>query len=352
MRIAQVAPLFESVPPKLYGGTERVVSYLTEELVRRGHDVTLYASGDSVTQARLVPMSRRSLRLDRGCVDQLAHHVAMVEQVARDSSEFDLIHWHIDYLHFPTSKRLPTPSVTTLHGRLDIPDLQAVYHEFADLPLVSISDSQREPLPWVEWVGTVHHGLDPAEYTFRPKPGEYLAFLGRMSPEKGVDRAIEIARRAGLPLKIAAKVGDGDRDHFNRRIEPLLQRSRGFVEFIGEIGGAARDRFLGGARALLFPINWPEPFGLVMIESMAVGTPVIAFRRGSVPEVMEDGVTGLVVDTVEQAVEAVRWIGGMDRTAVRKAFERRFSAARMTREYLAVYDTLLARSALRPAVPT
>jgi glycosyltransferase involved in cell wall biosynthesis len=339
MRIAQVTPLFESVPPKTYGGTERVVSYLTEELVRQGHDVTLFASGDSATRARLIAPCPRSLRLDPGCVDQQAHHLVMLEQVFRDLSRFDIVHFHIDYLHFPLSKRLKEPHVTTLHGRLDLPDLPPLYRCYADLPLVSISNAQRRPLPWANWKGTVYHGLPEDLFTFRPEPGDYLAFLGRISPEKGIAEAIEIAKRAGLPLRVAAKIDPRDWKYYKEEIEHLFNDP--LIEFLGEIGGRDKEEFLGGARAVLFPIRWPEPFGLVMIEAMACGTPVIAFPCGSVPEVMEDGVTGFVVDNIEQAVAAVGRLDEFDRFGCRQAFERRFSARRMAADYLKIYRHIL-----------
>jgi glycosyltransferase involved in cell wall biosynthesis len=339
MKIAQVSPLYESVPPQNYGGTERVVSYLTEELVREGHQVTLYASGDSVTQARLVPMCARSLRLDPHAVDHLAHHMIMVSRVLRDSHQYDIIHFHIDYLHYPPSSCLHLPQLTTLHGRLDLPDLEPLYQEFAKVPVVSISDAQRRPLPWANWQGTVYHGLPIDSHTFRAKPGEYLAFLGRVSPEKGLDRAIAIAQRTGIPLKVAAKVDKNDYQYFKEKIEPLLADP--LVEFLGEIGGETKDRFLGAALALLFPIDWPEPFGLVMIESLACGTPVIAWRNGSVPEIIEDGVTGFIVASLEEAVTALARVGTLSRLQCRASFEERFSAARMTRDYLRLYRRLL-----------
>ncbi len=341
MRIAQVAPLFESVPPKYYGGTERVVSYLTEELVRQGHEVTLFASGDSVTKARLVAACRRSLRLDKNCVDQMAHHILMLEQVFREASSFDVIHFHIDYLHFPLSRRHRVPHVTTLHGRLDIPDLVPLYREFPEMPVVSISHAQREPLPWINWQGTVYHGLPEDLYTFQEEPGKYLAFLGRIAPEKRVDRAIEIAKRVGMPLKIAAKVDKIDRDYFEGVVEPLLRDP--LVEYVGEIGEGEKGDFLGNAYALLFPIDWPEPFGLVMIEAMACGTPVIAYRRGSVPEVMEEGVTGFIVQGLEDAVAAVEEVSHLSRKRCREVFERRFTASRMAQDYLDVYKRLIAQ---------
>src|SRR5213083_904439 len=311
MRIAQVAPLYESVPPKYYGGTERVVSYLTEELVGQGHDVTLFASGDSVTRARLVAACRRSLRMDKHCVDRLAHHMLMLEHVMQRAAEFDIVHFHTDYLHFPLSRREQITHVTTLHGRLDLPDLVPVYQEFREMPVISISNVQREPLPWANWQATVYHGLPADIYRFRPDPGSYLAFLGRISPEKRVDRAIEIAKQVGMPLKIAAKIDLVDQNYFEGEIAPLLRNS--LVEFVGEIGEGEKDEFLGKAYALLFPIDWPEPFGLVMIEAMACGTPVIAYEAGSVSEVMEDGVTGFIVDNIEQAVEAVGRIPEINR---------------------------------------
>lgn len=344
MRIAQVSPLYESVPPSYYGGTERVVSYLTEELVRQGHDVTLYASGDSITSARLMAPTRRSLRLDNDCVDQLAHHVLMLELVARDAAAYDVIHFHCDYLHYPLSRRLPVSHVTTLHGRLDLPDLVPLYREFRDVPVVSISNSQREPLSWANWQATVYHGLPPDLYRFRERPGSYLAFLGRISPEKRVDRAIEIAQRIGMPLQIAAKVDAVDREYFEDRIAPLLRSP--CVEYVGEIGDGEKDDFLGNAHALLFPIDWPEPFGLVMIEALACGTPVIAYRRGSVPEVLDHGVTGFVVTGLEDAVRAAEQVARLDRGRCRQVFEERFTVSRMARDYVTVYETLRSGRAL------
>jgi glycosyltransferase involved in cell wall biosynthesis len=341
MRIAQVAPLCESVPPSLYGGTERVVSYLTEELVRLGHEVTLFASGDSVTQARLVAACPRALWRDPQCRETLPHHVRLMELVFADVSRFDVIHFHGDYLHFPLLRRCPWPSVTTLHGRLHVPDLQPLLDEYPEVPLVSISDDQRRPIPGANWQATVYHGLPRNLHAFREPVGEYLAFLGRISPEKRLDRAIEIARRTGMRLKVAAKIYPEDRDYFQRTIEPLLQESRSFVEFVGEVGGRDKDDFLGQAYALLFPIDWPEPFGLVMIEALACGTPVVAWRNGSVPEVIEDGVTGFVVDNLAEAAEAVRRVAWLDRQACRRNFEERFDAARMVRDYVDVYRRLV-----------
>ena len=334
-----MAPLYESVPPRLYGGTERVVSWLTEELVSRGHDVTLFASGDSITNARLIPVCKKALRLDPSCIDPLAHHVVMLEQVVSRARKFDLIHFHVDYLHFPLSRREPVTSVTTLHGRLDIADLVPIHKAFPEMPVVSISDAQREPLPWANWVGTVHHGLPRQTFTFFGGHGKYLAFLGRISPEKGVDQAIEIAKHCGMPLKIAAKIDRADREYFEKIVRPLLGHP--LVEFIGEIGQAEKNSFLGNAAALLFPINWPEPFGLVTIEAMACGTPVIAYPRGSVPEVIRHGVSGFVVPDVEGAVEAVKRIGEINRTKCRRHFERHFTAQRMARDYLNIYQRLV-----------
>ncbi len=341
MRIAQVAPLYESVPPKYYGGTERIVSYLTEELVRMGHEVTLFASGDSVTTARLVACCRRSLRMDQRCVDQMAHHVLMMERVVRHADAFDVVHFNIDYLHFPVSRHRGLTHVTTLHGRLDIPDLAPLYREFRDMPVVSISNAQREPLPWANWQATVYHGLPRDTYRFRAEPGRYFAFVGRISPEKRVDRAIEIARRVGIPLKIAAKVDRVDKDYFETVVEPLLRDP--LVEFVGEIGDGEKDEFLGNACALLFPIDWPEPFGLVMIEAMACGTPVIAYRHGAVPEVMEEGRTGFIVESLEEAVAAARRVPELSRARCRAVFDERFTSARMAGDYLQVYEDLVRR---------
>jgi glycosyltransferase involved in cell wall biosynthesis len=339
MRIAQVAPLYESVPPRLYGGTERVVSYLTEELVRQGHQVTLFASGDSRTSAELVPVSRQALRLDPGCVDPYAHHALLLEAVAARASEFDVIHYHIDYHHFPLSRRSAVPQLTTLHGRLDIPDLAHVFREFSEMPVVSISDSQRAPLAWLNWQSTVYHGLPLDLYRFREQAGQYLAFIGRISPEKRVDRAIDIARQLGIPLKIAAKVDRVDVEYFTACIEPLLADP--LVEYIGEISDHEKDEFLGNAYALLFPIDWPEPFGLVMIEALACGTPVVAYKRGSVPEVIEHGVTGFIVSTQEEAVASAAQIGMLDRSQCRRVFETRFSAPRMASSYQSTYERLI-----------
>jgi glycosyltransferase involved in cell wall biosynthesis len=346
LRIAQVAPLAESVPPRLYGGTERIVSYLTETLVGEGHDVTLFASGDSRTSARLVECSPRALRL-ADCADGLPWHLAMLEQVARRATSFDLVHFHIDYLHFPVSMRERYAHVTTMHGRLDLPDLSPIYQSFADVPVVSISDAQRTPLPHVGWQGTVYHGLPDDLYQLDAqldgrgvwRPGDYLAFLGRISPEKRPDRAIEIARRAGVRLRIAAKVDRADRAYFTECIAPLLREPH--VEFLGEIDEHAKQELLGGALALVFPIDWPEPFGMVMVEAMACGTPVIAYRCGSVPEVIDDGVTGFICDDLEQAVAAVARVPELSRATCRRVFEQRFTAARMTHDYVSIYRRVM-----------
>jgi glycosyltransferase involved in cell wall biosynthesis len=341
MRIAQVAPLYESVPPRAYGGTERVVSYLTEELVARGHDVTLFASADSVTNARLVAGCPRALRLDSTCHDSLAHHVVMLERVARDRDQFDVIHFHTDYLHFSLARRHALPRITTLHGRLDLPELGMLYREFSEEPVVSISKAQQTPLPHARWIETVYHGLPPDLYQPQEKAGEYLAFLGRVSPEKRLDRAIEIATRLGLVLRVAAKVDHADRDYYVQKIAPLLHNP--YVEFIGEIAESEKDEFLGGARALLFPIDWPEPFGLVLIEALACGTPVIAYRRGSVPEIISDGETGFLVENVGQAVAAVKRLPELSRRRCREVFEQRFTVGRMVDDYLKLYGAAAER---------
>ncbi len=344
MKIAQIAPLAEAVPPRLYGGTERIVSYLTEQLVRDGHEVTLFASGDSRTSAELVSGWPTALRLDPGVRDSVPYTLMMLDEVRRRAEEFDVLHFHIDLMHFPLFRDIAARTVTTLHGRLDLPDLRPFYGKFPEFPLVSISNDQRRPLPGAGWLATVYHGL-PVDllHPSRRPAGGYLAFLGRISPEKRPDLAIEIARRVGLPIKLSAKVDAVDRDYFESRIKPLLDLPG--VEFVGEIGEAQKGEFLGNAAALLFPIDWPEPFGLVMIEAMACGTPVIAFRRGSVPEVLEDGVTGYVVDGVGEAVRAIDRLDRLDRTAIRRRFEQRFSAARMTRDYVALYESLTAVAA-------
>ena len=340
MKIAQIAPLAESVPPQLYGGTERVVSNLTEELVRQGHDVTLFASGDSRTAAKLVACTDVALRLNPKVLDHLPYHVMMLDKVLRRADEFDVLHFHIDLLPFPAIREIADRTVTTLHGRLDMPDLLPFYKAFPHIPLVSISDHQRLPMPPVNWVGRVHHGIPPGILAFNPRPTTpYLAFLGRISPEKRPDRAIDIAVRAGLPLKIAAKIDDVDRSYWNQTIAPLIA-SHPNVEYIGEITDAQKSAFLGNASALLFPIDWPEPFGLVMIEAMACGTPVVAFRSASVPEVIDDGLSGFIVADIDEAVAAVKRIDTLDRAAIRATFETRFTVERMARDYLAIYRAL------------
>jgi glycosyltransferase involved in cell wall biosynthesis len=337
MKIAQVAPLYESVPPKLYGGTERVVSYITEELVKLGHDITLYASGDSQTSARLRSVCERALRLDGGkLLSPLAHHLHLIETVAQEADDFDVVHFHLDYLPFSQIRRLEIPAITTLHGRLDIPDLHPLFREFDDMRLISISDAQRVPMPWASWLATVHHGIPEDLYKPCFSSGDYLAFLGRISPEKRVDRAIEIARLARMPLRVAAKIDDADRTYFEEEISDLLANSD--VEFVGEIGEQDKSEFLGNAAALLFPIDWPEPFGLVMIESMACGTPVIAFRGGSVAEIIDQGVTGFVVESVEEAVDAVKRVPSIDRQDCYQRFLERFTSRRMCEQYLTAYE--------------
>ncbi|MEO6579371.1 MAG: glycosyltransferase family 4 protein [Candidatus Limnocylindria bacterium] len=351
MRIAQVAPLIESVPPAGYGGTERVVSYLTEELVRQGHDVTLFASGDSQTAARLVAPTPQALRLAGDMVvDPVAHQIVELERVAAMADEFDVIHWHLDYFHFPMSRRLGVPHVTTLHGRLDIADVQDLYTEFTDMPVVSISNDQRAPLPQAQWAATIHHGLPPDEFRPSYEPGGYLAFLGRISPEKRADRAIEVARRVGMPLRIGAKVDTADQSYFEENIEPLLGHHH--VEWVGEVAGQDKADLLRNAAALVFPIDWAEPFGLVMIEAMACGTPVIAYRSGSVPEVIDDGVSGFIVESIDQSADAVRRVGELDRRMVRATFEQRFTAGRMTRDYVRVYERLIGERAGRGSPST
>jgi glycosyltransferase involved in cell wall biosynthesis len=338
MKIAQVAPLTEAVPPKLYGGTERVVAYLTDALVELGHEVTLFASGDSLTKAELAPIWPRALRLDPDVKDFFAPIFMELEMVARRAHEFDMIHAHLDYFGYPMLRLLDVPSVTTLHGRLDMPELPALYGVYGDIPVVSISDSQRGPLPQANYVATILHGLPKDLLAKGPGTGGYLAFLGRISPEKAPDAAIRIAAAAGMPLKIAAKVDKVDAEYFRTTIKPLL--SLGHVEFIGEIGEHQKSEFLGNAAGLLFPIAWREPFGLVMIEAMACGTPVIAFEDGSVPEVLEDGVTGFIVQNETQAAAAVGKLGMLDRDRIRAEFDRRFTAQHMAQNYLKLYSRL------------
>ncbi len=347
MRIAQISPLIESVPPRLYGGTERIVSYLTEELVQMGHEVTLFASGDSTTAAELVGCCPQALRLDAKVKDNMPYYMLMLDRVRRQADEFDVLHFHVEAYHFPLFNALAGRTVTTLHGRQDLPDLKPLFAGFPEMPLVSISDDQRKPIADANFVGTVYHGLPThlLKGNFNPN-GNYLAFLGRMSPEKRPDRAIRIARAAGIPLKMAAKVDKADEPFFRAVVEPLLREGDG-VEFIGEINERQKGPFLSNALGLLFPIDWPEPFGLVMIESMACGTPVLAFRCGSVPEIVEDRVTGMIVDTEEEAVRVIPQLLSLDRRKVRREFEDRFSSGRMARSYLAVYRSLLRQ---RPSV--
>ena len=339
MKIAQIAPLIESVPPRLYGGTERIVSYLTEELVEQGHDVTLFASGDSQTSARLQPCCAKALRLNPDVRDPIPYYMTMLDMVNRMADQFDILHFHIDQFHFPLFNRSNVANLTTLHGRQDLSDLQYLYRAFPQMPVVSISNSQRIPIPDANFAGTVLHGLPVDLLPANHRPSEpYLAFHGRISPEKRVDRAIEIAKAVGLPIKIAAKVDRVDQEYFSS-IQPLINQSG--VEFVGEIDEIQKGEFLGNASALLFPIDWPEPFGLVMIEAMACGTPVLAFRNGSVPEVIDNGVTGSIVTSIEQAISELPKILKLDRAAVRRRFEQRFTAERMARDYVAIYQTLM-----------
>ena len=339
MRIAQVAPLHEAVPPKLYGGTERVVSFLTEELVALGHDVTLFASGDSVTGAKLHATWPRALRLDPAIRDPIAPHMLLMEDVASRADEFDVLHFHMDYWPFSLFGRMNKPFVTTMHGRLDLPELQPVFSRFSQAPVVSISDSQRRPLPQANFVRTVLHGLPEKLLTPRNGSRDYLAFLGRICPEKGCDKAIRIARAAGITLKIAAKVDKADSEYFDQVVRPML--AGGGVELIGEINDAQKPAFLSGAVGLLMPIDWPEPFGLVMIEAMSCGTPVLAFNRGSVPEILEDGLTGLIVEDETSAVASVGRLHRFDNARIRRRFEQRFTARRMAEDYLAVYRSVM-----------
>jgi glycosyltransferase involved in cell wall biosynthesis len=341
MKIAQVSPLFERVPPKGYGGTERVISYLTEELVRLGHDVTLFASGDSITAAQLESTIAQSLRYDFKSMDWLIYHTIQLDKVLAMAHVFDVIHFHTDYLHFPLTRALNVPHLTTVHGRLDLPELVPLYKHFNDIPLVSISNNQRTPLPHVNWRGTVYHGLPSDLYPFQAEAEDYFVFIGRISPEKRVDRAIEIALQCEMPLYIAAKIDRVDELYFNECIKPLFNHP--LVKFIGEIGEQDKRGLLGRARALLFPIDWPEPFGLVLIESFACGTPVIAYSHGSVPEIMEEGITGFVVNNQEQAIRAARDIGLIDRKRCREVFERRFTATHMAENYLKIYQNTSCR---------
>lgn len=345
MRIAQIAPLTEAIPPRLYGGTERVVSWLTEELVALGHDVTLFASGDSVTSAKLEPMWPKALRFDDSIRDAASLHSLMLERVRQRAQEFDLLHFHLDYHPFSLFSRQPTPFITTLHGRLDLPEHQPVFTAFSYVPVISISDAQRRCLPQAGWVRTIYHGLPANLLAPLPKRQEYLAFLGRIAPEKAVDKAIRIAQRCGLPLKIAAKVDRVDREYFEQEISPLL--SLPGVDYIGEIADSEKSDFLSGAIGLLMPIDWPEPFGLVMIEAMACGAPVIGFARGSIPEIIEEGITGFVVKNEEEAVAAVEKLPSLCRKRVRRRFEERFTARRMANDYLEIYRALLSSRPFR-----
>jgi glycosyltransferase involved in cell wall biosynthesis len=338
MKIAQIAPLTESVPPRLYGGTERIVSYLTEQLVVLGHQVTLFASGDSITAAELVPCVPQALRLDARVRDPIPYYMLMLDRVMRMADDFDVLHFHIDQFHFPLFRPIAGRTVTTLHGRQDLPDLPPLYLGFGDMPLVSVSDDQRRAVPNANFAATIYHGLPIDLHRPGNAAGNYVAFLGRISPEKRPDRAISIARALGIPLKIAAKVDRADEAYFRAQIEPLLDGPG--VEFIGEINEQQKSQFLGEAGALLFPVDWPEPFGLSMIEAMACGTPVLAFRCGSVPEIVEDGVTGAIVDTMEEAIAALPHVLTLDRRTVRLRFEQRFSATRMARDYVDVYRAL------------
>ena len=343
MKIAQIAPLMESVPPRLYGGSERIVSYLTDELVRLGHDVTLFASGDSVSSAHLVPCVPIALRLDANVLDPIPYYMLMLDRVREYAEDFDILHFHIDQFHFPLFRPIAQRTVTTLHGRQDLHDLKPLYVGFSDMPLVSISNAQRKPIPNANFVGTVYHGIPSLRPTYQPA-GDYLAFLGRISPEKRPDRAIRIARSLDIPLRIAAKVDKVDEVYFREKIEPLLDQPG--VKFIGEIDERAKCEFLGNARALLFPVDWPEPFGLSMIEAMACGTPVLAFRCGSVPEIVDPGVTGLIVDSTDEAISMLPQVLALDRRTVRQRFDQRFSVARMAKDYLHVYRSLLRRRSL------
>jgi glycosyltransferase involved in cell wall biosynthesis len=347
MRIAQIAPLMESVPPRLYGGTERIVSYLTEELVRMGHDVTLFASADSMTAAKLVGCAPQALRLDKNVRDTIPYYMLMLDRVRQHAGEFDILHFHIDQFHFPLFRPIAGRTVTTAHGRQDLPDLKPLYIGFGDMPLISISDAQQQPIPGANFVKTIYHGLpaDLLKPVFSPRGG-YVAFLGRIAPEKRPDRAIQIARALGIPLKIAAKVDRVDESYFREVIAPLLDGPG--VEFIGEINEQQKNEFLGEALALLFPVDWPEPFGLSMVEAMACGTPVLAFRCGSVPEVIDEGVTGAIVDNIEDGMSALPRVVALDRRAVRQRFEERFTASRMAKDYLGVYRSLLKRFQAEP----
>lgn len=338
MKIAQISPLYESIPPKLYGGTERIVSYLTEELVRQGHDVTLFASGDSITDAELISVCNKSLRLS-DCIDHLSYHFVQMQEVIEQAHRFDILHFHTDYLHFPISRLLKYPHITTLHGRLDLPDLQFLYRKFNDVPLISVSNHQRGPLPYVNWINTIYHGIPKDFYSLNENEGKYLAFLGRISPEKRVDTAIEIAKKAGIKIKVAAKVDKADQKYFEEKIKHLFDDP--MVEYIGEINEVQKREFLGNALALLFPIDWPEPFGLVMIEAMANGTPVIAFNRGSVPEIIEHALNGFIVNDVNGALDALNMLHLISRKQCREVFDQRFTSEIMAKNYVHNYVEII-----------
>lgn len=344
MKIAQLSPLWESVPPQLYGGTERIVSYLTEELVRQGHEITLFASGDSKTAAQLTACCPRALRLhETSLVNRDAPLILMQEKALGPASgQFDIIHSHLDFLSFPLSRRAHAPVVTTLHGRLDLPELQPIFDEYAEMPVVSISDAQRKPLPQANWTGTVYHGIPQSLYSLHERSGSYLAFLGRISPEKCPDHAIEIAKRVGMPLRIAAKVDPADHAYFKDKIERLLDHP--LIEYVGEINDSEKNDFLGEAAALLCPYDWPEPFGLVLIEAMACGTPVLAYRRGSIPEIIDHGVTGYICESIGDMAQAVAGLSLIDRSRCREIFEKRFTVERMVKDYLAIYESMAAAS--------
>jgi len=337
MRIAQVAPLFESVPPARYGGTERVVSWLTEELVSMGHEITLFASGDSRTNARLVSVCERALWQDVSCRETLPHHVLLVEEVLRYADEFDVIHFHCDYVHFPLVRRLHVPTVTTLHGLVHPPDHEKLFRAFPEVALVAISESQQSPLPQAPWCGTVHHGMPPGLHTYREQAGDYLLFLGRISQDKGIEQAIEIASQAHMHLKVAAKIYDEDRSYFEQTIRPIFKANEN-ITFVGEVGGAEKNELLGNAYGLLFPVVWSEPFGLVLIEALACGTPVIAWNRGAVPEIVQHGVNGFVVDSISDAVLAVASLKHISRRCCRRRFEERFTSRRMAERYVGLYE--------------
>ena len=351
LRIALLSPLYETVPPKLYGGTERVVSYLAEALVEAGQDVTLFASGDSVTTARLVPVTAKSLRLDPECKDPIARHFLLMEEVLKREGEFDIIHSNVDYLGLAFARRSRTPFITTLHGRLDIPEITSIFREYGEFPLVSISDAQRRPLPRANWLRTVYHGIPPGLYSYNEVPEEYLVFVGRISPEKKIDSLIRIALKAQIPLKIAAKVDKADIEYYGTVVRPLLENS--LVEFIGEVGDREKNELLGKAMACLHPADWPEPFGLALIEAMGCGTPVIARKRGSIPEVVDHGITGLIFEKDEEAVFHIKnRLSSISRAGCRRRFEERFSSRRMSADYLAAYGSVLSgQSEMAPGIP-